>query len=270
MGGAPTFKGVEEAGWNERAITYDNITAIITNYGIEPLLNAAGIARGQKLLDICCGTGLVAKAAVAHGALVTAIDIAEEMITVANAKGMPVDFRVGDAEALAFQDASFDRVICNFGLYHLPDPDKAIAEASRVLKRGGRYAFTTWCGPEVSPLYRIVPEVVRANGNMDVGLPPAPPPFRLAERAESERTMQAAGFTDVVCTDMTAILEWPLARVIEFIEKGTVRASMLLLAQKPEDRQRIDAAIERGLAVYAEGGIVRVPVPAVIVVGTKA
>jgi SAM-dependent methyltransferase len=270
MSSVPTFKSVEHAGWNKRADLYDDITAIITNYGIVPLLDTAGIAPGQKLLDVCCGTGLVAHAAAARGATVTAIDIAEDMIAAARAKDLPGDFCVGDAEALAFPDASFDRVICNFGLYHLPDPDKAIAEAARVTSPGGRYAFTTWCGPDVSPLYRIVPEVVRAHGKMDIGLPPAPPPFRLADRGESERVMRACGFTDVEFADMISVLDWPLRKMVDFIEKGTVRASMLLLAQTPEDRPRINAAIERAFSVYAKDGMVHVSVPALVVAGRKA
>ena len=270
MSSAPTFKSVEHAGWNARATSYDDITAIITNYGIAPLLDAAGIAPGQELLDVCCGTGLVAQAAAARGATVTAIDIAEDMIAAARAKDLPADFHVGDAEALSFPDRTFDRVICNFGLFHVPEPDKAIAEAARVLRPGGRYAFTTWCGPEVSPMQRIIPEAIKAHGKLDVGLPPAPPPYRLADRGESERAMRAAGFTDVVFADVTALLEWPLAGVMDFIEKGLVRATMLLFAQTPQARQRINQAIERDFAVYAVGGKLQLPVPALVVAGTKA
>jgi SAM-dependent methyltransferase len=270
MSSAPTFKSVEHAGWNARATSYDDITAIITNYGIVPLLDAAGIAAGQKVLDVCCGTGLVAAAAMERGAMVTAIDIAEDMIMAARAKGLPADFRVGDAEALAFPAASFDRVVCNFGLFHVPEPDKAIAEAARVLRPGGRYAFTTWCGPEVSPIQRIIPEAIKVHGKLDVGLPPAPPPYRLADRSESEHAMRAAGFTDVVFADVAAVLEWPLAEIMDFIEKGLVRATMLLFAQTPQARQRIKQAIERDFAVYAVGGKLRLPVPALVVAGEKA
>ena len=267
---AATFKSLEHAGWNQRANTYDDITAIITNYGIIPLLDAASIAPGQKVLDVCCGTGLVAAPAVERGAEVTAVDIAQDMIAAARAKRLPVDFRVGDAEGLSFPDESFDRVICNFGLFHVPEPDKAIAEAARVLRPGGRYAFTTWCGPEGSALFTIIPAAIKQYGKLDVGLPPAPPPFRLADRSESERVMRAAGFTDVIFADVTAVLEWPLAKIMDFVEKGLVRATMLLLAQAPQDRPRIVAEIERGFAAFAKGGMLRVPMPALVVAGTKA
>jgi 2-polyprenyl-3-methyl-5-hydroxy-6-metoxy-1,4-benzoquinol methylase len=112
----PTFKSVEHAGWNERAAVYDDITAIITNYGIVPLLDAAGIAAGQTVLDVCCGTGLVAALAMERGAAVTAIDIAADMITAARAKG--IDRRGGARAAVR-------RTLC---LHHLVRP-RGVAHA---------------------------------------------------------------------------------------------------------------------------------------------
>lgn len=117
-------------------------------------------------------------------------------------------------------------------------------------------------------MHRIIPEAIKAHGKLDVGLPPAP--FRLADRSESEHAMRAADFTDVVFVDVTAVLEWPLATIMDFIEKGLVRVTMLLFAQSPQARQRIKQAIERDLAVDAVGGKLRLPVPALVVAGEKA
>jgi SAM-dependent methyltransferase len=136
------------------------------------------------------------------------------MIAMAKAKGLACQFQVGDAEALPFGDAHFDRVVCNFGLYHLPEPDLAITEAARVLRLEGVYVFTTWCGPEVSPLFRIVGDAIHTHGTMDVGLPPAPPPFRLADRTESTRVMAAGGFGDISFVDVPAVFECKLDEVI--------------------------------------------------------
>jgi ubiquinone/menaquinone biosynthesis C-methylase UbiE len=76
------------------------------------------------------------------------IDIASAMIAETLEKFPSLEFREGDGEILAFADASFDAVICAFGLLHMPSPDRAIAEAYRVLKAGGRYAFTVWASPD--------------------------------------------------------------------------------------------------------------------------
>jgi ubiquinone/menaquinone biosynthesis C-methylase UbiE len=265
----PTFKSLEHQGWNERAAVYDAYTGSFTSYAIDPLLAAAEIGPGQLVLDVCCGTGLVAAAAARRRAVVTGIDFAEEMIKAAQAKGLMAEFRMGDAEALPFESGIFDRVVCNFGHYHLPEPDRAILEAARVLRRGGRYAFTTWRGPDASPLFRIIPEVVQAYGTTDVGLPPGPPPFRLADRAESTRVMQAAGFVGIAFADVSAILECPLESVTEFLERATVRVTMLLRAQRPEARACIERTIHERFSDYSDGGMLRLPLPALVISGAK-
>jgi len=264
-----TFKSLEHQGWNERASAYDAYTARFTSYGIDPLLQAAGIAPGQAVLDACCGTGLVAEAAAGRGGSVIGVDLSEEMIAMAKAKGLACEFQVGDAEALPFGDGHFERVICNFGLYHLREPDRAIAEAARVLRPDGVYAFTTWCGPDVSPLFRVVSEAIQVHGKMDVGLPPAPPPFRLADRTESMRAMAAAGFRDVSFVDVPAVFECKRDEVIDFLVKSTVRLAMLLRAQSPAARAAIDRAIREKLATFATEDTLRLAMPAILVSGVK-
>lgn len=263
-----TFKSLEHQGWNERAATYDMYTARFTCYGIEPLLDAARIALGHRVLDVCCGTGLVAQAACARGARVTGIDISADMIATAKAKGLACEFQVGDAEVLPFTDQAFDVVVCNFGLFHLSEPDRAIAEAARVLRPGGIYAFTTWRGPDVSALFRLVPEAIQAHGKVDVGLPPAPPPFRLADRREAARTMSGAGFSDISFVDVEASFECKSTEVIDFLAKSTVRLTMVLQAQSPDVRPAIERAIRDKLSSFAAGDTLRVPLPALLVVGT--
>lgn len=265
-----TFKSLEQEGWSQRAGSYDRTKASFTNYGIAPLLDAADIDAGQHVLDVCCGTGLVTKAALQRGADVVGLDISEPMVEIAGAKRLDASFRTGDAEALPFPDATFDRVICNFGLYHLHDPDRAITEASRVLKPGGRYAFTTWCGPEVSPLFQIIPGAIKAHGVKDVGLPPAPPPFRLADPDESRKVMAAANFSGIVVGAVPARLEWPHDSIMDLVEQGTVRVTMLLRAQTPEARTRIEAEIKQRTAAFARDGLISMPMPAVVVSGTRS
>jgi ubiquinone/menaquinone biosynthesis C-methylase UbiE len=267
--GKPTFKSLEQDGWNERAAVYDEFSAALTRQGIGPVLDAAGIGHGHEVLDLCCGTGLVATAALERGAHVTGVDFAPSMIEIVRRKGLSARFEAGDAEALGYLEASFDRVVCNFGLYHLAEPDRAIAEAHRVLRPGGRFAWTTWCGPDRSAVFRIVMESVRTFGAMEVGLPPAPPPFRLADRAEAERSMRAVGFAGVVVAELPSVLAWPLGSVTDFLYKATVRMTMLLRGQEPDARERIEAAIVDALVEYATDGMVRAPMPSVVVSGIK-
>ena len=112
------------------------------------LVRFAGIRPGDRLLDVACGTGVVALTAARLGAKVTGLDLTPELIAHAreNAALMEVEaqFQEGDAEALPFGDASFDVVLSQFGHMFAPRPEVVVREMLRVLKPGGRIAFSTW------------------------------------------------------------------------------------------------------------------------------
>ena len=153
MSDTVTFKSVEREGWEERADLYDSYTARLTSPAIEALLDAAQISSGQAVLDVCCGTGLASAAAAARGCQVTGVDFSPAMIETARRKQVEAEFEVGDAEELPFPDASFDCVITNYGHYHLPDPDRAIKEAARVLN--GHYPDS--CRPATMTMALALP-----------------------------------------------------------------------------------------------------------------
>ena len=125
------------------------------------LVRLAGITRGAKVLDVGCGTGVVALTAARLGADVTGIDLTPELVARAreNASLMELDveLREGDAEALSFDDAKFDIVVSQFAHMFAPRPEVAIKEMLRVLKPGGTIAFSTW-PPEhfVGKMFAIV------------------------------------------------------------------------------------------------------------------
>ena len=113
----------------------------------ERTLDLAGVAAGERVLDVCCGTGtlaLAAKQRVGSDGSVHGIDASKEMIAHAKAKAarrdLPVIFDVAAAQSLPFSDATFDVVTCSLALHHLPEEARAsaIAEMQRVLKPGGR------------------------------------------------------------------------------------------------------------------------------------
>lgn len=109
-----------------------------------PLLcDAAGVAPGQRVLDVACGTGIVARTAatrVAPGGSVVGVDLNEAMLTVARRVVPDVEFRQGDAAALPFPDRSFDAVLSQMAMMFFPDRVAALAEMARVVTAAGTVA----------------------------------------------------------------------------------------------------------------------------------
>ena len=127
------------------------------------LVSLAAPRRGEKALDLCCGTGDVARK-LAEGSRelaceVVGLDFTEEMLEIARKAtpaALPVSYRKGDALALPFPDATFDIVTCAYGLRNLADLDRGLWEAARVLRPGGRLAsleFGRPSNPLLSKLY---------------------------------------------------------------------------------------------------------------------
>ena len=111
-------------------------------------INRLGIQPGSKVLDVACGTGNLALPAARLGANVTGVDIAPNLLEQARAnaahEGLEARFDEGDAEALPYDDASFDTVVTMYGAMFAPRPDVVAAELLRVTKPGGRIAMGNW------------------------------------------------------------------------------------------------------------------------------
>lgn len=111
------------------------------------LLAVCRVFDGDEVLDVACGTGVVARQAVGRvgsGGSVIGVDLSESMLRVAERREPSVDWRVGDAQSLPFEAESFDVVVSQAGLMFFPDPVAAISEMRRVLRPGGRLAVQVW------------------------------------------------------------------------------------------------------------------------------
>ena len=112
------------------------------------LVRFAGVQPRQKVLDVGCGTGVVAITAARLGAVATGVDLTPALLEKARQNAemaeVSIEFHEGDVEALPFKDASFDVVLSQFGHMFGPRPSVAVSEMLRVLRPGGRIAFTTW------------------------------------------------------------------------------------------------------------------------------
>jgi SAM-dependent methyltransferase len=125
----------------------------------DELVQVLGIAEDQNVLDLATGTGEVAVRAAKLGARVSALDIAERMLEKAKANasgaGVEVAFELGDVEYLPYEDATYDVVVSNFGLIFAPDHANVAAELARVVRPGGKLAFSAWKpNAKLGELYR--------------------------------------------------------------------------------------------------------------------
>jgi ubiquinone/menaquinone biosynthesis C-methylase UbiE len=268
---SPDFKTFEHEGWERVAFPYRDSFSSLTAQTIEPLLDATGVRSGARLLDVACGPGDGAAAAAKRGARATGIDFAKSMVLQASRLHPLVEFRIGDAEALPFDPGRFDAVMINFGILHFADPDRAIAEAHRVLRSGGSLAFTAWTPPEKSAGFAIVHKAIETHGRMDVPLPEGPPFFRFADPIESRRALEAAGFGSVEVRELPLV--WRLAAPEDLFDafwEGGVRTRGLLRAQSPGALAAIREAIGAEAAQHAREGGVELAMPAVLTSGVKA
>ena len=117
------------------------------------VVEVAEIATGETVLDVGCGTGNAAFEAATAGGRVTGIDPAERLVDVARSRGrelgLDATFEVGDAQALAFADGTFDAVVSVFAVIFAPDAKRALAELVRVTRPGGRIVISCWFGTRV-------------------------------------------------------------------------------------------------------------------------
>ena len=131
------------AAWDSAAAHYERISLHLGDAIDHTILRLAPHA-GERILDIGTGTGLAARRVASTGAAVVGIDLGAELIETARRLAPAIDFRVGDAEQLPFEDSSFDAVISTFGIMFAGRIKEAARETARVTRKGGRLALAWW------------------------------------------------------------------------------------------------------------------------------
>jgi SAM-dependent methyltransferase len=262
------FGDLERRSWGNatRASGYVNLFAAASDQAIGSLLDAVSAKPDLKALDLCCGQGNVSEALVQRGCKVVGADFSPAMLAFARARVPSARFIAADAQDLPFDDAEFDIVVSNLGVCHVPDQPRALSQVKRVLRPGGQFAMTVWCGPDISPCFDIVYSAIKAHGSPDISAPPGPDFHQFAKQETAERLLRNAGFGKIELTHVDCA--WDLSNpegLFEIYEKGTVRAAMLLSQQPPENRAAIRSAMTEAVRQrFACGDRWRVPVPAAL------
>src|SRR6516165_1344 len=258
------------AGQEVSADAYDRYIGRWSRLFVPSLLTAAEIGAGDQVLDMATGTGEAAIAAISllgDTGVVVGADISAAMLRTARAR-LPRSYRaiVTDGQALAFQDASFDAVICQLGLMFFPDPARGLAEFRRVLRHGGCAAVCVISTPEKAPMRGVLAETL--SRHLPEQREALHLSFSLAHRPRLEAMLAAAGFRGVRVTWETrdGIIE-SFDEYWAAIEAGAGQLPLIYLSLPEQERRAVREEVRAGLSPFEKNGRLEMSVEMLIGVG---
>ncbi len=227
------------------------------------LLDRAGPAMGQKILDIGCGAGALSlnlAGRVGPAGSVLAVDIAKALLQRAEERRLSAGldnlaFREADAQVHPFEPAGFDLAVSRFGVMFFEDPVAAFANIATGLGDGGRMHLAAWSALEENPWFGIPREAaIAVLGKPEPTPPHAPGPLAFADRERVVGILERAGLADCRAELETVVLRTPmdLASVTRLASNiGPAARIMRAFSGTPDDLERIVAKVEEGFRPYA-------------------
>ncbi|MBE1282647.1 MAG: methyltransferase domain-containing protein [Rhodobacteraceae bacterium] len=266
------FAEMEKEGWSnpDVARSYADEFAKASEQCVAPLVEQVGAGPGAVALDLCCGQGIVSKGLVQAGATVTGLDFSPAFLDLARARVPQARFVEGNAMELSFDAGSFDIVTIGFGILHVPDPQQVLCELARVLRPGGRLAFSVWHAPTIPTVLGYVFAAVGAHGDPGVQLPPGPGLHDYADAEIAYPALERAGFTEM--SQNVVPCSWQISqadRPVDLFARGAVRGRALLGAQSPQALEQIRRYVaEKVIQNHGPEAPWTVPIPAVVTAAT--
>ncbi len=241
------------------------------------LIQSANPQPGERVLDIACGTGIVARRVAPHigsNGKIIGLDLNPDMLTVARAaaerEGLVIEWHEGQAESLPFPGGSFDLVLCQFALMFFADRQAALAQMHRVLADGGRVWLSVWQSLDQHPFYQTLHDVIQQR----LGMSGVQDIFALGDADALRALLTEAGFQQIEIKQVSMTARFPnpkgfLAGEIE-VDTAAIPSMQHLTV---EERQAITAAIgnemEAALQEVTEGDHVVIPFYALIAGGER-
>ena len=181
------------------------------------LISAATITESDDVLDVGCGTGVMAREIVKYAGSTAGFDLSESMLGVAREACPGVTFQQGNVAELPYEESCFDAVLSAFMLMFVPDPKQAVAQMQRVLRPGGRLVVSVWQGLGNNPVYNAL---VEATGEVvdQSAADSLAWPFSMGDVSKLEDIFGAAELADVRITPHDGYAEFPSVEDLVGIE----------------------------------------------------
>ncbi|MGE3779139.1 MAG: class I SAM-dependent methyltransferase [Pirellulaceae bacterium] len=230
------------------------------------------------LLDVAGGTGDVAldvTVGLGPHATIWCVDMVSEMVAnaaeAAAAAGLTnMHCKESRAESLSFEDATFDAVLCRFGIMFFSEPEKSVREALRVLKPGGRVAYGVWGARVANPFHSVLLDVLDRHVDRPPPDPDAPGAFRHAVSGKLVDILRGAGAADVRETTFRFNIELPSFQRYFEMRTGTSETLLEKLRRMPDaEREQFTNEVERGARQYLTSDGISFPVETLIVSGAR-
>lgn len=243
------------------------------------LIEHAGIAQGQSILDVAGGAGepslTIAETVGPRGSVICTDPIAAMVATAeseAQRRGLKnVQFRQCTADSLPFPDDAFDAVVCRLGVMFFPDPLLGIREMLRVTKPEGRVTLAVWHKSELNAYCYPVTEVLSRHIGTSPADPDAPDAFRFAAQGKLVRILEDAGAIDVA----EQVVKFDIAAPLSAEEFWTLRSEVSetlrskLMTFSDEEKRQIRDEVQQAVKEFFPGGHMKFPAQMIIVSGVK-
>lgn len=228
------------------------------------VVDAAEIKPGHRVLDVACGTGIVAREVarrLSGAGEVIGVDLNENMLTVARRMAPEIDWRQGDAADLPFEDRSFDAVLCQSAIMFFPDPQAALAEMARVARDDGSVVIQVWGTLDEQPAYGPFVEVAaRHAGPEAIAL--LGTYWSWGDVEALGKALQSAGLEVTGVDSRTEIAPFDS---IEELVRTEVESTPLVERIDTATYDAIITSVEEALAGFASNGSAQIPVAGHIV-----